>query len=134
PRARRTTAIWRGLLKLALVSVPVEMFSAVDAGARLSFHQIHEPSGKRIQYQKVAPGIGPVKTEDIVKGYELEDGNYVILEDDELDAVKLEAKRTLDLVQFVDRCEIDPIYFDRPYYVTPDGEEAEEAYRVMRDA
>ena len=83
------------------------------------------------------PGIGPVDTDDIVKGYEVEKGKYVLLTDEEIDDVKLEAKKSIDLVQFVDEDEIDPIYFERPFYVLPseeDDEDAEEAYVVLRDA
>lgn len=126
--------IWSGQLRLALVSVPVLVYPATRSGARLSFHQVHAPSGKRIRYEKVVPGIGPVDTDEIVKGYEISKDRYVLLEDDEIDAVKIEARKTVDLVQFVDHCEIDPIWFDRPYYVVPDGELAEDAYRVLRDA
>lgn len=127
-------ALWSGQVRLALVSVPVNLFAATSAGARLSFHQVHEPSGKRIRYEKVVPGIGPVDTDEIVKGFEISSGEYVLLSQEEIDAVKLEARRTIDLVQFVDHADIDPIWFERPYYVAPDGELAEEAYSVLRDA
>lgn len=126
--------LWSGNLRLALVSVPVKLFAATSAGARISFHQVHEPSGKRIRYEKVVPGIGPVDTDDIVKGFELEKGRYVLVDPDEIDALKLEAKKTLDLVQFVRAGDISPIWFDRPYYVVADGDLAEEAYGVLRDA
>ena len=126
--------VWTGQLRLALVSVPVKLYPATKSGARLSFHQVHEPTGKRIRYEKVVPGVGPVKAEDIVKGYEVSSGRYVLLEDDEIDALKVEAKKTLDLIQFVDHHEIDPIWFDRPYYAAADGDLAEEAYAVLRDA
>lgn len=125
---------WSGNLRLALVSVPVKLFPATRTGARIQFHQVHEPSGKRIRYDKMVPGIGPVDRDEIVKGFEVEKGRYVLLTDDEIESVKVEAKKTLDLVQFVDASEIGPIWFDRPYYVVPDGELAEEAYGVMRDA
>jgi DNA end-binding protein Ku len=133
---RRASArpIWSGSLRLALVSVPVNMYPATKAGAQISFHQVHEPTGKRIRYEKVVPGIGPVDTDEIVKGFEVEKGNYVLIDPAEIDAIKLESKKTLDLVQFVKQGEIDPIWFDRPYYVVADGELAEEAYGVMRDA
>lgn len=127
-------AVWTGQLRLALVAVPVLLFPAVKKGARLSFHQVHKPSGKRIRYEKVVPGIGPVELDEIFKGYEISKGQYVMLTDKDFDAVKIEARKTLDLVQFVDYCEIDPIYFDSPYYVVPDGDLAEDAYRVLRDA
>jgi DNA end-binding protein Ku len=126
--------IWSGQLRLALVSVPVVLYSATLTGARLSFHQVHEPSGKRIRYQKIVPGLGPIDTDEIVKGYEIAKDRYVLLADEDIDAVKLEARKTVELVQFVDHCEIDPIWFDRPYYVVPDGELSEDAYRVVRDA
>lgn len=129
-----TRPMWSGNLRLALVSVPVKIYPATRSGARISFHQVHEPTGKRIRYEKVVPGVGPVDTDEIVKGFELEKGRYVLIDPDEIEDVKLEAKKTLDLVQFVGQGEIDPIWFDRPYYVVPDGELAEEAYGVLRDA
>lgn len=129
-------AYWSGRIRLALVSIPVEIIPATKSTSRISFHQIHEPSGKRIRYEKVVPGIGPVDPEDIVKGYEVEKGKYVLLSDEEIEGVKLEAKKSIDLVQFVDQDEIDPIYFERPFFVLPssDNEDAEEAYTVLRDA
>src|SRR5688500_11174920 len=126
--------MWKGQLRLSLVSINVEMFTAHKSGATTSFNQIHKPSGKRVHYQKVVDGIGPVEAEDIKKGYEYEKGEYVLLEDEELDAVKLETKKTLDLVQFVDEGEIPPLYFDKPYFMAPADELAEEAFRVIRDA
>ncbi|HMM76300.1 MAG TPA: Ku protein [Gammaproteobacteria bacterium] len=127
-------ALWTGQIRLSLVAVPVRLHAAVRSSARLALHQIHRPSGKRIRYEKIAPGVGPVDVADIVRGYEISRGHYVLLEDEEIDRLRVEAKRTFELVQFVDHCEIDPIYFDRPYYVTPDGQLAEDAYRVLRDA
>ena len=127
-------AYWQGQIRLALVSIPVEIYSATNSSAQVAFHQVHEPSGKRIRYEKVVPGIGPVDTDDIVKGFEISKGNYVLLEQDEIDAVKLESKRTLELVQFVDADEIDILYFEKPYYVVPADELAEEAFIVLREA
>ena len=127
-------ALWKGQLRLSLVSIPVEIFSATKSGARVSFRQIHKPSGKRIRYEKSVPGIGPVKTDDIVKGYEVEDDEYILLDPDEIDAIKLETKMTFELVQFVDACEISPLYFDKPYYITASDDLAQDAYRVVRDA
>lgn len=125
---------WTGQIRLALVSIPVEIYSATKSGATIAFNQIHEPSGKRIKYEKVVPGIGPVDADEIVKGYQYEKGSYVLLDDDELDAVKLETRKTLDLSQFVDEDEIDPLYYEKPYYVVPADDLAEEAYIVLRDA
>ncbi len=128
-------AYWQGQIRLALVSIPVQVFPATKSAARISFNQIHKPSGKRIRYEKVVPGLGAVDPQDIVKGYEVEKGKYVLLTDDEIGDVKLEAKHTIDLVQFVDEDEIDSIYFEKPYFVSPDEDEvAGEAYVVLRDA
>lgn len=127
-------AYWQGQIRLALVSIPVEIYTATKSGAKISFNQIHEPSGKRISYEKTVPGIGPVDRDDIIRGYEISKGEYVLLEDEEIEAVKLESKRTLELVQFVDFCEIDPLYFEKPYYVAPKDELAEEAFIVLREA
>ncbi len=126
--------IWKGQLRLSLVSINVEMFPAHKSGATTAFNQIHEPTGKRVHYQKVVEGVGPVKAEDIRKGYEYEKGEYVLLDDDELDAVKLETKKTLDLVQFVADEEIPPLYYDAAYFLAPADELAEDAFRVVRDA
>jgi DNA end-binding protein Ku len=127
-------AYWRGQIRLALVSIPVEIFTATKSGATIAFNQIHEPTGKRIKYEKVVPGVGPVDPDEIVKGYEVEKGNYVLIEDDEIEAVKLESKKTLDLTQFVDHNEIDVLYYEKPYYVVPADDLAEEAFIVLREA
>lgn len=127
-------AYWQGQIRLALVSIPVEIYSATKTGAKIRFNQIHEPSGKRISYEKVVPGIGPVDRDDIIKGYEISKGEYVLLDEEEIDAVKLESKRTLELVQFVGADEIDPLYYEKPYYVAPKDELAEEAFIVLREA
>jgi DNA end-binding protein Ku len=127
-------AYWQGQIRLALVSIPVELYSATKSGAQVSFHQIHEPSGKRIKYEKVAPGVGPVDPEDIRKGFEYEKGHYVLLDESEIDAVKVESKKTLELTQFVDAHEIDVLYFEKPYYVVPADDLAEEAFIVLREA
>jgi DNA end-binding protein Ku len=127
-------AYWKGQIRLALVSIPVEIYSATKSGAAVSFRQIHEPSGKPVKYEKTVPGIGAVDHDDIVKGFELSKGNYVLLDEEEIEAVKLESKRTLELVQFVDAGDIDILYYAKPYYVVPADELAEEAYIVLREA
>ncbi len=127
-------AYWQGQIRLALVSIPVEIYSATRSGATVAFRQIHGPSGKRVQYEKVVQGIGPVDRDEILKGYEYKKGNYLLLDDEEIDAVKLESKKTLELTQFVDADSIDPIYFDKPYYVVPADDLAEEAFIVVREA
>ncbi|PWG01510.1 Ku protein [Sphingosinicella humi] len=127
-------AYWKGQIRLALVSIPVEIFSATKSGATVAFNQIHEPTGKRIKYEKVVPGVGPVNPEEIVKGFQYEKGHYVLLDDDEIESVKLESKKTLELTQFVDHDEIDVLYFEKPYYVVPADDLAEEAFIVLREA
>lgn len=127
-------ALWKGQLRLSLVSIPVEIHSARRSDRKITFRQIHKPSGKRVRYEKTVTGIGPVKSEDIMKGYEVSKDEYVLLDPDEIDDIKLETKKTLELVQFVDGASIAPIWFDRPYYVLPTDDLAEDAYRVVRDA
>lgn len=127
-------AYWQGQIRLALVSIPVEIYSATKSGASVSFKQIHEPSGKPIHYEKVVTGIGPVDPAEIMKGYQVEKGEYVLLDQDEIDAVKLESKKTLELTQFVDATDIDVIYYEKPYFVVPADDLAEEAFIVLREA
>jgi DNA end-binding protein Ku len=126
--------IWKGQLRLSLVSIAVELYTATKANAKPSFRQIHEPSGKPIHYEKVVEGIGPVDKDEIMKGFEYEKDDYVLLTDEEIDAVKLETRKTLELTQFVGGNEIDPLYFDKPYYMVPSDELAEDAFIVIRDA
>ncbi len=132
--AERFRTTWKGYLRLSLVTIPVRMVSATRTAGEVHFHQIDRKSNQRIRYSKIVPGKGEVKSEDIVRGYEFEPGRYVLLDDEELDSVKLESKHTIELMQFVEACEIDPLYFEKPYYLLPDGDVAEEGYRVIRDA
>ena len=125
---------WQGQIRLALVSIPVQIFSATRSGSSVAFNQIHKPSGKRVKYEKTVPGLGPVDPDDIVKGFEVSKGSYVLLEDAELDAVRLESKKTLELTQFVDTSEIDALYYEKPYFVVPADDLAEEAFIVLREA
>ncbi len=127
-------AYWQGQIRLALVSIPVEIYTATKSGAAISFKQIHEPTGKPIHYEKVVTGVGPVDPEEIVKGYEYQKGEFVLLDQDEIDAVKLESKKMLELTQFVDASEIDVLYYEKPYFVVPADDLAEEAFIVLREA
>ena len=127
-------AYWKGFLKLSLVSIGVAVYNAVDTTSEIKFNQIHKPTGSRINYTKTVKGIGPVEAADIVKAYEVDEDTYVILEPEELDAIKLESKKTLDLHQFVEAEAIDPRYFERPYYIVPTDEHSIEGYLVIRDA
>ena len=131
PRAR---AYWQGYLRLSLVSIGVELYAASASAPTTALHQIHKPTGKRVRYEKVAPGVGPIDAADIVKGFEIGDDSYVVLEPDELDEIKLESGKAIELVQFVGREEIDPRYFEKPYYLAPEGEVSTEGYVVIRDA
>jgi len=132
PRAPR--AYWKGFLRLSLVSIGVQIYNAVESKAEIAFRQIHKPSGRRVNYEKVVQGIGKVENADIAKGYEVDADTYVLLEPEEIDAIKLESKRTIDLVQFVDAKEIDYRYFERPYFIVPADEMAAEGYVVIREA
>lgn len=131
---KQARAYWKGFLRLSLVSIPVEIYNAVESKSEISFRQIHKPSGRRINYEKVVPGVGKVENKDIVKGYEVDTDTYVTLEPQEVDAVKLESKKTIDIAQFVDVAEIDWRYFERPYYIVPADEVASEGYAVIREA
>ena len=123
---------WTGFLKLSLVTIGVRLYTAATEKERVHFHQIHEPTGERVRQQLIVPGVGPVERSDIVKGYEYEKGHYVTIDPDDLKRLRLETTDTIDIVEFVD--DIDPIYFDAPYYLVPDGSVAEEGYRVIREA
>jgi DNA end-binding protein Ku len=127
-------AFWTGHLRLSLVNIPVRLYPATTSERAIAFHQIHQPSGKRIRYQKVAPGVGPVENEEITKGYEYEKGKYVLIDQKEIDDLKLESKQTIELVRFVDEAAIDTRYFETPYYLMPDGDMADEAYVIVQKA
>jgi DNA end-binding protein Ku len=131
---KRARAYWKGFLRLSLVSIAVEIYNAVEAKSEISFRQIHKPSGRRVNYEKVVPGIGKIENSDIVKGYEVDTDTYITLDPEEIDAVKLESKKTIDLVQFVDAKLIDYRYYERPYFIAPADELAGEGYVVIRDA
>lgn len=125
---------WKGHIRLALVSIPVEVYSAARSGSATTFRQIHEPSGKPVHYLKAVTGIGPVDADDIIRGFEYEKDRFVLLEDEELEAVRLESRKTLDLSLFVERDAIDRTYFEKPYYVVPADDLAAEAFVVLREA
>jgi DNA end-binding protein Ku len=127
-------AFWTGHLRLSLVNIPVKLYPATTSERAIAFHQIHQPSGKRIRYQKIAPGIGPVENEEITKGYEYEKGKYVLIDQQEIDDLKLESKQTIELVRFVDEDAIDTRYFETPYYLLPDGDLADEGYVIVQKA
>jgi len=132
--AKKHRAYWKGYLRLSLVTIGVEVYNGIESKSEISFRQIHKPSGKRVNYEKTVQGVGKIESADIVKGYEVDTDTYVILEQDEIDNLKLESKKTIDLVQFVDAKDVDYRFFERPYFVAPADSLAGEGYVVIRDA
>lgn len=126
-------SIWSGAISFGLVNVPVKLYSAVSKKT-VRFHQLHGDTGVRIQQKRVDPSTGDeVSYEDIVKGYEIGKDRYVVITPDELESLDPEKTRTIDIEDFVDESEIDPLYYDHPYYLAPDTG-AEKAYRLLVDA
>ncbi|MDO8360774.1 MAG: Ku protein [Devosia sp.] len=127
-------ASWKGYIKLSLVSCPVRLYPAVSASERISFNQLHKDTHNRINMKPVDPELGLVERADLVRGYEYEDKQYIIIEDSDLEAVRIESNHTLNIEAFVDESEVDVIYQESPYYLAPDGAMAEETFAVLRDA
>ncbi|MER8592786.1 Ku protein [Mesorhizobium sp. M1182] len=127
-------ASWKGYLKLSLVSCPVRLYPATSASERISFNQLHKKTHNRINMKPVDPELGLVERSDLVKGYEYEDKQYIIIEDSDLDAVRIESNHTMNIEAFVDEHSVDVIYQDAPYYLAPDGAMAEETFAVLREA
>jgi DNA end-binding protein Ku len=131
-------AYWSGHLRVSLVSFAIRLYPAFNPARQIAFHQIDRKSGQRVRQQLVVPESGsdsrPIERSEIVKGYEYEKGHYVEIDPDELDALRLPSKHTIDIVQFVAVDQIDPIYYDRPYYVVPDDAMALPAFATVRDA
>jgi len=125
---------WKGFLKVSLVNIPVKVFPATESAATLSFNQLHAECQTRIQQKRWCPTCQrEVPNTELAKGYEFEKGRYVIVSDEDIQKVRVESTRVINLVQFADETEIDPIYVDRAYYLAPDGPMAAEAFAVMRD-
>ncbi len=127
-------ASWTGYLKLSLVSCPVRLYPATSASERISFNQLHKKTHNRINMKPVDPELGLVERSDLVRGYEYEDKKYIIIEDEDLAAVKIESNHTMTIEAFVDEGSVDVIYLDAPYYLAPDGAMAEETFIVLREA
>jgi DNA end-binding protein Ku len=127
-------ASWKGYIKLSLVSCPVRLFPATSTSDRITFNQLHKDTHNRINMKPVDPELGLVERSDLVKGYEYEDKQYVIIEDSDLEAVRIESSHTLNIEAFVDEDAVDVIYQDAPYYLAPDGAMAEETFVVLREA
>jgi DNA end-binding protein Ku len=125
---------WKGFLKISLVNVPVRVFPATDAAATIGFNQLHRDCQTRIQQKRWCPSCErEVANSELVKGYEFEKGRYAVLEEEDIAKVRPESTRVINLVQFADAASLDPIYFERPYYLAPDGAVAGEAFAVLRE-
>src|SRR4051812_23902380 len=125
---------WQGHLKLSLVTCPVALYTATDSAGDVHFHLINPKTNNRIKMITTDPDAGPVNRSDLVKGYEVSKGEYILLTDEEIKAVKLESTKTIDIERFVPETQIDRIYWDHPYYLAPDGKMAQEAFGVIRTA
>src|SRR5215218_3533377 len=125
---------WKGFLKVSLVSIPVKVFPATESSASISFNQLHSDCQTRIQQKRWCPHCErEVSNSELVKGYEFEKGRWVVVNDEDIQKVRVESTRVIDLVQFTDDTAIDPIYVDRAYYLAPDGAMASDAFAVMRE-
>ena len=128
-------AYWKGYLKLSLVSCPIALYPATSQREKISFHQINKETGNRIKYRKVDAETGDeVEAADIIKGYEVGKGEYLEIEPEELEAIAIESKRTIEIDEFVPKKEIDELYLSDPYYLVPDGEVGQQAFAVIREA
>jgi DNA end-binding protein Ku len=125
---------WKGFLRVSLVNIPVKVFPATESSATISFNQLHAECQTRIQQKKWCPHCErEVSSSEVVKGYEFEKGRFVVVADEDIQKVRVESTRVIDLVQFTDDTAIDPIYVDRAYYLAPDGGMASQAFAVMRE-
>lgn len=128
-------AYWKGYLKLSLVSCPIALYPATSEREKISFNQLNKETGNRIRYRKVDAETGDeVEQSNIIKGYEVAKDQYIELQPEELEAVAIESKRTIDIEEFVPRSQIDELYIRDPYYIAPDGEVGQQAFAVIREA
>lgn len=124
---------WSGTIRMSLVSLPVNIYSALNRSRQIALHEIYKKTGQRVRHQNVVDGEA-VERDEIVKGYEVEKGEYVLIDPAEIARLKIPSKETLDIVEFVPYGAIDPVYFDTPYFVAPDGKTAAESFTVIREA
>lgn len=125
---------WTGFLKLSLVTAGVRLYTATTEADKVRFNMIHEPSGQRVRQQLHVPDVGPVERHDIVKGYEYAKDTYITVTEGDLKALKLESTDVIDVAEVVEADAIDPVYFDQPYYLLPEGGASEQSYRVIYEA
>jgi DNA end-binding protein Ku len=129
-----TRPTWQGHLRLSLVSCPVALYTGTSPTGEVHFNLLHKETMNRIRMIPTDPETGPVDRADLVRGFEVDKGRYVVVSDEEIQAVRLESTRTLDIERFVDERDIDRLYWNAPYYLTPDGKMAVEAFGVIREA
>lgn len=127
-------AIWKGHVRLSLVSFAVRIHNATSTASKVSFNQLHADCHQRLKTRLHCPEHGEIERSDVVKGYEYEKGKYVVMDDEDFTKVRLESTKTIELVQFIDEGELDLVYLNSPYYLAPDGPVSDEAFRVIREA
>ncbi len=127
-------ATWTGFLKLSLVTIPVRVYTAISDGDKIAFNQLHKNCHQRIRQKLVCPVHGEIQREDLVKGYQYATDQYIVVNESELEQVRLETTSAIDLVQFITPEELDGLYYDTPYYLGPDGPVAREGFAVLREA
>jgi DNA end-binding protein Ku len=125
---------WSGQIQISLVSFGVKLFPATEAKSEIRFHQLSRKTGERIKHQKVSAEEGPVEKDEIVKGYEYRKGQYVTIEPEEIEHLRIPSRHTLEVTQFVNEDEIPPSFFEKPYFVTPESDAQTEAFTVVRKA
>lgn len=125
---------WSGHIQISLVSFGVSFFTATEAASEIAFHQIDRRTGERVRHKNVSEDRGPVDRADIVKGYEFRKGEYVTIEPEEIAHLRIPSKKTLEIVQFVDVSEIDPAFFEKPYFVVPESGSQAQAFAVIQKA
>ena len=125
---------WKGHLKLSLVSCPVRLFNAVSRSEKVAFNLLHKDTHNRVQMKPHDPELGPVERSDLVKGYQYEKDQYVVFTEEDFDKVQIDSSKAIVIEKFVDAKDVDPIYFEAPYYLAPDGAVAEETFRVIQTA
>lgn len=125
---------WQGHLKLSLVTCPVALYTATSSSSHVSFHLINPETNNRIRMVPTDPDAGPVERSDLVKGYEVSKDEYVLFDDEDFEKVRLESTRTISIDQFVDKDDIDRLYWDDPFYVVPEKGVGAEAFAVIRDS
>ena len=127
-------ATWKGYLKLSLVSCPVRLHNATTTVNKISFNWLHKDTNNRVQMKPYDPELGQVERSELVKGYEFEKDQYVVVDEEDLEKIQIESTKTITIEEFVDADDVDPIFLDSPYFLAPDGPVADETFRVIHKA